>query len=353
MADNNMFIFDEKKINEIKKAGSEVQETEIKEIVEHLTSISETIDSEKDVPLGYIPIDLPSSGKFGYPKRVHFRNFGMDELVDLSTIAQNGYTELLVKCLNRMIHEPFDLTLFHEKDLEVIMVSLYANFQGKVITDKPYYLDNTLEGEELDTIKNIGYTNILISNLKINPIKEEFAEPFEIRNEKGDSVSFVLPRIKHILITEKFINEKYADADRKFFRIKQALEKNENTFEREKIIPIDIIELSEYEEHLRQKTLAYVRVLQGQLLHSLGKKKLDTMDEKLSASKKVDPKFWAKYNKTVANLTFGIDNNYTFFSKEVGKEITRRFLFQPMDFIPTVEQEDDSNYTVHFGVSLS
>ena len=64
---------------------------------------------------------------------------------------------------------------------------------------------------------------------------------------------------------------------------------------------------------------------------------------------KVDIGMWQTLNNELLKLNFGIDPEVSFFSLELKKEITRRFSFQSMDFIPSVELPNNTVNTVSYG----
>lgn len=315
--------------------------------VEVMEKVSAKIDKSKNIPLNYIPIKLPSNGKLGYAPTLHFRNFSMGELLDLASVAQHKVLPVLVRCLNQMCFEGYDFSALHERDLEVIMLTLFANFQGATLKNKPYFLDPDLEGDALFADANIGYANLDIPSIEIKFLGDEVRSPFKITQKTGFSAMFEFPTIKHILVAEETTTEQFKELDRKWASFAKKLENLGDTPNREDVInPLDE---EAYQAYQSDRSAYFTKTLQTLLLVQIGSKKLETIAEKASGYQNIDPSMWRDYNKVIANNSFGINPEVTFFSVPLEKEITRRFLFQLLDFLPTMDETDDGGNAIDFG----
>lgn len=314
----------------------------------------EKVIAEKSIPIGYVPVNFICKDKLG-PSVLHFRNYTMEELLELSSSNENNQFYILVnKVLNNLVYENFDCCDLHIEQIKQILLTIYANFWGPKLINKPYYKD--LEGD-FQSKENVGYTDIEIKKLKDIRISDEFKEPFTITDNKTSmKVEFILPRVSHMFLADTFVKEFYLEKDKKYEKLESILKfKNqlENGTEKQKqqaeSITYDKLLKEEYDEYLIEKNKTYLKVLQCQLIKSVNNKELKTIEEKLEAYKKeIDITTWTRYKKTIDKYaTFGIDDNYTFID-ENGKEITRGFSFRCLDFIPSMEFETDTGYTVQF-----
>lgn len=325
----------------IAKNESIIEENEqiIKEPIEQ----KKEIVNKLDVPFGYIEIKLDSNGKLDAPQVLHFRNFLMEEMIELSAVISNedNFLSTLIKCFNKMVYEDFDCALLHEKELEEIELSIFANFWGSKLEEKPYYIDDTIEDYELkNDPKNIGYAILPIKNLKTKLINKEFKEPVKIEID-GKVIRFKLPRIKDILDARNYIDKIYFEKDREISDIKNnASKKNfKISFEDQK-------KLDNYEQ---VRSLEFLKAFQSCIISSNGDRQLNTIEEKLEVYKTMDTDFWKEYQKITETIEFGVDPEVTFFSIDAKKELTRRFSFRLLDFLPTLELQRDSRASVSFG----
>ena len=166
------------------------------------------IQSEKNIPIGFIPVKLSSKDKLG-PAVLHFRNYSMNELLEITTTKdENQLSALIYKALNSMCYEKYDCAKLHLENIKEIMLTLHLNFWSNSLLHKPYYID--LEGDLQDE-KNIAYTDIELSKLNIIDINDDFKNPFTIvDNVTGSKVKFILPTIEHVFIADKFMKEYFS-----------------------------------------------------------------------------------------------------------------------------------------------
>lgn len=312
------------------------------------------VQKEKETPIGYVPVTFISEDKLG-PSVLHFRNYSMEELLELSmSTEETQFNTLINKCLSKMNSEEYDCSLFHSEHIVQIMMTIYLNFWGTKLLSRPYLID--LNGDK-DNEANIGRVDIELSQLNHIKLAEEFKEPFTITDDvTKKKIKFILPRVNSIFIAEKYIEKKYKDQEEDFQNIKATLkfiEQLKNSGDPEQIkradlIKVDYAKKKDYDSMQEEKLKDYLRIIQSQLIHSIDDVVLDNIDDKLDAYKnKIDATAWVRYKNTVQKYgTFGIDPNYTFNIN--GKELTRRFSFRYLDFIPSMDQKTDSGYSVQF-----
>lgn len=302
----------------------------------------EQASNVESMPLGYIEVKLDSLGKLDAPSVLHFRNYLMEEILELSTAIGNDeiYLATLIRCLNRMVYEKFDCSLLHEKELEEIQITLFAHFWGSKMEGKAYYKDPFItDPEKRDSEENIGYASLPISALKTIPLNKDFKEPIRI-TIADKAVRFRLPRVKDVLDAKEYINKKYFDQERKLSDVKAALDKKAD---------VSYEAAKEYEEYIKAKNLDFIKAYQASILMSNGEQELNSLEDKMAAYGGIDLPYWKEYQKVVdEKLQFGIDPVVEF-QAEGGEKLVRRFSFQSLDFLPTLELSADTDATVRFG----
>jgi hypothetical protein len=165
-------------------------------------------------------------------------------------------------------------------------------------------------------------------------------------------VQFILPRIKHILTTNKEIMKKYAQQEQEFSNIRKKVEHNNKMEERkdfENMVYIEEEDQKQYNEYLQNRALDSIILQKAQLIKKFDDKKLNTLNEKLDAYYKIPQRMWDVFGNAVRDLNFGVQRDLEVISPVSKQKVTRRFQFRLLDFIPTMELQDTSGYTVSFG----
>ena len=90
----------------------------------------ETLEtSTKDIPVGYLRMELSTQGKMGAPKVFHVRNFDTREIVELSITADSELPIKLGNILDKLIFEEgVSIHDFHENEVVELLVKLFAIF---------------------------------------------------------------------------------------------------------------------------------------------------------------------------------------------------------------------------------
>jgi hypothetical protein len=307
-----------------------------------------TLDS--NIPIGFIPVKFSSKDKF-CPSVLHFRNYAMNEIYDITSTAEDRQTRTIVtKVLNPMCYEKFDCSDLPFELIQEIMLTVYANFWGNSLTNRPYYIDS--DSPDKDKKENIGYVDIPINKIHTFDINPNFSNKFSI-DYKNTKATFCVPIMRHVFIAEDYVRDIFSEREQKFIQLKSKLASKEyleskDKFDESSKIVINEAEKEAYDDLMTEKGTTYLKVLQYQSLLSLNGKELETLDDKLNVlnNNDIDIDFWGIYNQVLSDNKFGIDDQYTF-SKD-DKSITRRFSFRLVDLLPSMEQKKYTGYVVHF-----
>lgn len=319
------------------------------DLIETKAKVEETvndIDTIKSIPNNYVEIKLSSKGKLSAPKILHVRNFTMREAIEISSVTKKE-NELIVllNCINNMIYEDFDAYDLHEKELEELLLNIHVNFWSTKMTEMPYYLE--LEKENIDSEDNIAYTDIDLISLKTNNLKSEFKEPINI--EKNNlKVQFRYPRLKDNIFAFKYIEKLYEEEREKWLKLEYGIN-HLKPKDKDRIHEIfDLKELDAYTDYIDRRQKDYLTAFNSRQIVSINGKILKD-EEKLDMIDKIPMDYWAKFMDIKENYTFGVDNEVKFHSEILKKNIVRRFQFQLMDYVYSLDLQDDSTNSISFG----
>jgi hypothetical protein len=354
-------------------------------IIEEEKSIVENNLAEKistSIPIDYITVKFESMGSLQEcPKELHIRDYTLNDALQLNVQDEEEQVKALINVINSMIYEKYDVKNLHPNDFMMLLYSIHNKFISAKI-DKEYILDETLpEGEEEGEryhSKNIRPIEIPLSKLMIHNIHEDvkgnkrpdsktfggkFKEPIKIANvDTGALYGFRFSRMEDYLLAQEFCKEKFSDSLRDFLPIKRMLYKltssKKNIDERNKeldaLIDSDPDTYENYQKFLIQNNLEYAKIIQACLIDGYMNEKKEyvkytSLDEKIEAyNKKITIKMWEQFNEVSKEYPFGIMEEYTFFCDEYQRNITRRFQFQFLDFIPSSDQEHSGRFNVLF-----
>ena len=312
----------------------------------------------------YIKVRLSTLGKLSAPKELHIRNYTVQDALDLSMASIDDFLEALLKILNAMLwEEDFRVEDMHENELEELMLTVYANFWSKTLTTiYPHTEDELkeLEATNPELMKKVREgsevlrVEVPIPSVQTKTIDEAFKEPITIEID-DKKTQFVLPRISHVLNAKAYIEERFAREEKEFSQIKADLEENDrirsaNLPVEMALKPIDLEELEQYNEYLTLRQAEFIRATECQVLVSHDDQVFETFEERMENFGKIDLRFWKVYNKLASEYgSFGVQGEVEVTSPISKEKVTRRFSFPYMDFVPTVELQDDSGFTVSFG----
>lgn len=345
-------------------------EEDKKEVQENTNNIKvDTIVSTPKIPNDYIPIQLPSLGKLSAPKILHFRDYTMNDALELNVLDEDDQLSAIITVLNNMCYEDFDCANLHVKEMMHILYTIHATFISNNM-EKEYYIDENLpEGNEegqLNHPSNIGVVTIKLNKLNTKTINEDFEghiiekkfkEPFTFTDTvKKIKMKFRLNRVGDLLIAKEYCDKKYEDdlirfrpLKRNIYKLQEIKDVTKRNEELDNIISENEKEYEEYRKFLITYESDYVRVLQSLQIVGINDTIFETLEEKLQAYRNnISEILWKQYNKVQNTYDFGILENYTFFCEYNQKNITRRFLFQFLDFIPNPDAEYGARFDLSF-----
>lgn len=306
------------------------------------------MDDEKDlraedifasaVPSEYVPVKLSSVGKLGLPETVHVRDYSFEDSMIFARATDANENQIVLNILKNVVYEDIDLTKVTLQDALEILMTIMANFYQNSI-DMPYYIDENLKGEARETKENISTAHLRISDIPTLPLSEEVKLPISIE-DKRFSVKFDYPRLYHDVAAKKYIEESFAKRDNEMSIIAQKIQKGIASYEEQK-------KMDAYNE---EKGAEYLRVLNALQILEFNGEKVETLDAKIKALKKIPlPVVILLSNIIKVKFNFGLQSEVTFNNEITGEELTRHFSFRFSSFLSTIQSEDSSRYRVSFG----
>jgi len=335
-----------------------------------IPSVSESISAVP--PVGYIPITLQTQGVLSMPAKFHMRDYTMEDVLQLNIMDEEQFLPNIVNIFNKLIWEKnIDCADMHSNEFTETLYTLYGSFIGSTV-EKDYYINEDLpEGEEegqLDHPSNIATVDLPIGNIPVQNIHfdkdgveriKKFKEPFGIADTlTGDSFKFRLSRLKDIIFAQNYCDKEFAIEKQKFAQFKFQLDQIRNKYSKDKVklteeitnfVKKDLATYSAYIEFTKRFDAEILRLVQIQCIVSCNGVPINSIEEKLDLYKnRIHSAVWATYNDAVAMFPFGLQDEVTFYSDALKKDITRRFQFQLTDFLPDSSKSDSRRATVSF-----
>ena len=269
---------------------------------------------EKEIPAGYVAIELSTEGKFGRaPKKFHMRNFDITETMELGGMEKKDIPIKVPEMLNNLIFEEgVSINDFLDVEAAETMARFYAAFYQTVIRDvdytvtdedKKWVLENVYKG-----VKEGPYQNWLI-DLQNGTIKPTYdidltrLDFYEIPDNvtgrvkwerNGFVAEFQIPKFGDSAIVQNAIQNEFAERDKRYSQSYQNYQKNQELDAAKKrgevIDPgaytyIPDSEMRELRKYELEKTAYSLKLLKGLYLASVDG--VDVSSKKLSERVKI------------------------------------------------------------------
>lgn len=321
---------------------------------------------KEDIPSSFIEINLVSNGRIeGVPKKLHFRCYSASDAIDLN-VADEDKPKAISKVLTRLNYENFDVSLLPIQDVLFILYRLHSAFISPKITKK-VYIDDTIEDEKkLNDEDNLEEVDIPISAINYaylgkdyddNELERKIKIPFTIKdNATNEKVKFRYIILKDMLMAETYCRNYFKNEFIQFADVRSALQRIQAISDEEKqdksfddYLNANEEKVSEYYDFMVDYAKMVAKVVQCQTIVSYNDEVLKTLDEKWDVySNKISISMWEKYNKTLEEFPFGINEEIDVFIPSLQEKVHRRVGFQFDDFIHINKQENIDRCTVEF-----
>lgn len=323
----------------------------------------EQLEEEKKVEVnnfaGMAVIEFDTSGRFSLPKTMHFNDFKGRDINDLTLSRTNDTLETLVKILNQNKHEAYkdvDVLDATPEELLEILANIKANFQADVL---PFYWICDCQKDVDENSREINTDDIELDSLKFTTIEEadkklqdfykkkfesnsknfelflkikykdetdfskyvmeeelekiQVKEPFDVKDHFGNVYSFEFPRIRHMVVANKMVEDKY------YGKIKNIQSRKEHN--------VPLAELQKKKEQLineveREKGKDFIAYTKGLAMISKNGKPL-TNAEKIEEISEMSGSIFVDLTNTLDEIRFGLNDERELTCPICGKKSKR------------------------------
>lgn len=286
-----------------------------------------------------VTVKLSSVGKLGLPAVLHVRDYSFDDTLIFAKANSENESAIVLELIKNIVYEDIDISKVTKQDVLEILMAVQGTFYSGVIDGKQYFIDETLTGEALTAKENISTATININDIKTLPLDKEVTVPINISNNKF-AVLFDYPRLIHDVKAKEYIEEKFAARENELSTLIQKVRQG---------IASDA-ETAQVKQFNFDKNTEYMRVLTALQILSFNGKEVNSIEDKLELMHKLPVSVFTLLTKIFSlRFNFGVQDEVTFIDNETEKPITRRFDFRYIDFIPALEQGNESGFNVSFG----
>jgi hypothetical protein len=319
------------------------------------------------IPNGYIPIELSTDGKLGVPKVIHCRNFSTSDILDISLFNDTMLPEKVISVLNTLILEKIDVALWPDKVIIELLIKLYVNFFTPLLPQINFpwnkedisWLEEKGRKEDIENLRSGKWKPKIDFNLtwlKTRKLSDN-VKPYIVISKSGFSAKFVsYPRYGDSLIIKKATDNKFAESDKMFERIKQNYQLRERFLQEGKSInnleivnELDFLKWKSYEA----KKAIYVAKA-SQALYLVAFNGIDvsqsSLEERISIMEnpEFDIRLTKKLDREYEKINFGIDPEVEISNPITGERCLRHFSFRLVDIIQAIRLSECDEYDVSY-----
>ncbi len=353
-----------------------IKETTAKEKLEKVSEDLQKLESSaKDIPVGYLRMELSTKGLLGAPKVFHVRNFDTREIVELSITATSELPLKLANILDSLIlEEDVSINEFHENEVVELLVKLFAIFYDQTVElDFPWndediaFLENQGDTHKIELLKSKTWVpKAMVDLTKLNFYETDektLKKVVELTSKKtGFKIKFSYPKFGDVLVVKKYMDTIFKENDETIKSIQKRLEIRKKLFEdaeragkeiNSNVLPyVSKEEVELYTKHEMDKALFAVDLVRAQHLVGFEDEDLSNtpMSEKISyiSDPRVSHTITQTVEKEFKKMKFGVDPNVKVINPITQKPCTRRFLFRIMDLLSAVSELDSDEYDVGY-----
>lgn len=340
-------------------------------ILTTLTDAEVEVSKKKDMPPGYIEVELSTKGKVGAPSIIHVRNFKVSEIITLSMTEPSDVPLRLINILNDMIYEDTDVAQWHENEVIELMVYIFMTFYKSVIEDIPFPLNeedleflSKQEGgaEKLEDIKNGKWIPKVTINIGHDvdtyDLNDKFTSEITITNKKtGFHVTFGYIKYGDQLVIRKWLDSYFVEEEARFSSLRNKLEYNKGISNQlkdnpeviDKLLVIDQEEEAAYQDYVIRRTETITEIARlisivdynGQNIRDLS---VGEKYELMSQDARIDYNLISKLAKRQDKMQFGIKPDVSMRNPITGEVVKRPLSFRIYALIQAMQVPRDDDY---------
>lgn len=342
---------------------------------------AQAVQTEQEVPSGYITIELSTHGLVGAPARFHIRNFDTSDLMNLALSEDEDLPEKVARMLDNLILEKNVSVLdFHEKEVSELLVRLYQAFYSNTLKD----IDFPWGDEDIDFLKKqyggdtsaefqTRYTDLkqgrekpktdvnlaTVETYDLDP--NTFKTNLSITKKDGFKVGFSFPRYGDVVVLRNFILQEFRQRDKEFSSIKEILKFREDAKKRvregeeipfNRIPNIPEIEKEKYKAYETEKAIFTVVAIKA--LHLINFEGVDVsqipLKDKLAFAKdpRLDYTISQMMDKHYKKLELGLKDKVSMKNPLKGVVELRDYSFRLVDILQAIKLHESDEYSVDF-----
>ena len=342
--------------------------------------VAEALKDSSSIPPGYIRVELSSRGQLGSPPSFFCRNFGVEELVNLSLSEPNERPIKVCECLQKMVYgKDVDVKKFHEKEVIELLVLLYYTFYGNAFTGIDYevtdedweYVAKQTGGIDTDEYRRMKsqYVNgqwkpkfdLDLDQLEYYELPDGFKKIAVVTKTSGFSCKYSYPQYGDLVVMRDVTERVWAKEDAKFRSIGEIIKFRRDSEDRirrgEEInyrsIPnVTKQDLDDYYDYERRKADFIVQAVRG--LHLVEYRGRDVsaapIDERIKLAKdpEIDGITFEQISKSFDEMKIGINPNIKVKSPIQDKVVERRFSFRVDTVLQSLRNAKPAGTSIDF-----
>ena len=353
---------------------------DLNEQIDRVANVASDVQTEHQVPSGYITIELSTQGLVGAPKRFHARNFDTADLMNLALSEDEELPEKVAMMLDNLILEK-DVTVmdFHEKEVIEFLVRLYQAFYSNTLKEidfpwgedditylKQQYGDTTefqTRYSDLKQGREKPKTDVSLASVETYDLDPATFKTDLIitSNKSGLRVGFSFPRYGDVVVLRNFIMQEFRQRDKEFATIKEVLKFREDAKKRvregedipfNRIPNIPEIERDKYKVYETEKAIFTVVAIKA--LHLISFDGVDlsgvSLKDRMEVAK--DPRLDYKISKMMdeyyKKINLGLKPQVSMKNPLKGVVELRDYSFRLVDILQAIKLYESDEYSVDF-----
>ena len=351
-----------------------------KEVAEQIKETQEKVAQIEEIPAGYISVELSTEGEYYAPKVFHMRNFNTEDILNLA-IADDS--EVIVRTANMMDdliwEKDVSVKDFTDKEVTETVFTLYKTFYNPIMKGQEYtpteqdmeFLAKQNGGRESAEFKQIE------RDLKTGKWKPTFdidlnsVVPYKkpakatktatVTKPNGFSCKYAMPRYGDTVVLKNYVEEFWADEDRKFEPITQMLKDAEDMKRRfregENINLLSIPkptkeDMKRYNDYVMRRNAFSMTALRA--LHLIEYRGQDvsglSLDEKYTMAQdpELDLPTFKKINEAFSNVKIGLPDKIKVISPITNMEEEYEYSFRLPVILQAMGNNESDGTVINF-----
>lgn len=364
-------------MSEIRDIGENYFATD-KETSEKMQEVIKEEETLKDIPNGYIKVELSTKGRLYAPKVFHIRNFKTEDLMGLSLMNDDEVVIKVANMLDDLIWEK-DVSVknFHEKEVTETLFILYSTFYSPTMKGQSYkpteadydYLANENGGRESEAFRQIERDlksgkwkptfDIDLERIKLIEAPEKFTKSAKVKKNSGFTCRYSMPRYGDAIVLRDYVQQHWANKDKQFEAITGMLKFKADAEERWRkgeninlasIPKVPEAEMKKYNNYVLERNVFSITALRALHLEEYKGEDVSqwSLDKKyqIAQDPELDLPTFNKINKMFNDVKFGIPDKIPITNPITGKEEEYEYSFRISAILQALGNNESDGVTI-------